>query len=102
VPWCECRGKAALKEQYTRWIAAGEHEFPPTTKIKRPDIEQLCEWIRKAWARISPALIEKSFKKCGISNKLDSTEDDYLWDSDPDHASSTDDDDDENSREEYL
>jgi hypothetical protein len=26
--------KAALKEQYTRWKAAGEHEFMPTGKIK--------------------------------------------------------------------
>jgi hypothetical protein len=64
----------------------GEHEFTPAGKIKRPDVEQLCEWITEAWACISPALIEKSFKKCGISNKLDGTEDDYLWDSDPDHA----------------
>jgi hypothetical protein len=45
-------------------------------------------------------LIEKSFKKCGISNKLDVTEDDYLWDSDPNHMRSVDDD--KSSREEYL
>jgi hypothetical protein len=83
-------------------MAEAEHEFTPTGKIKRPDAEQLCELIGEAWARISPALIEKSFKNCGISNKLDGTEDDYLWDSDPDHASSVDDDDDESSREEYL
>jgi hypothetical protein len=74
-------------------------------KIKQPDAEQLCEWIREAWAHISPTLIEKSFKKCSISNKLDGTEEDYLWDSDPNHVSSVDDDDDdddERSREEYL
>jgi hypothetical protein len=93
--------KATLKEQYTRWMAAGEHEFTPTGKIKRTDVEQLCEWIRQAWACISPALIEKSFKKCSISNNLDGIEDDYLWDSDPDHVSSVDDDD-ESSGEEYL
>jgi hypothetical protein len=58
-------------------MATGEHEFT-TRKIKQPDIEQLCEWIRETWACISPALIEKSFKNCGISNKLDGTEDDYL------------------------
>jgi hypothetical protein len=81
----------------------GEQEFMPMGKIKRPDVEQLCEWIREAWARILPALIEKSFKKHGISNKLDGMEVDYLWDSDPDHTSSVDDDDDdESSREEYL
>jgi hypothetical protein len=89
--------KGALKEQYTRRMAAGEHEFTPTGKIKRPDVEQLCERMREAWARISPALIEKSFKKCGIFNKLDGTEDDYPWDN-PDHASSADD----KSSREYL
>jgi hypothetical protein len=48
-------------------------------------------------------LIKKSFKKCGIPNKLDGMEDDYLWDSDPDNVSTVDDDDDdESSREEYL
>jgi hypothetical protein len=71
-------------------MARGEHEFMPTGKIKRPDAEQLCEWIREAWACISLTLIEKSFKKCGIFNKLDGTEDDYPWDSDPDHVSSVD------------
>jgi hypothetical protein len=34
--------KSALKEQYTRWMGAGEHGFMPTGKIKRPDVEQLC------------------------------------------------------------
>jgi hypothetical protein len=94
--------KAALKEQYTWWMAAGEREFMPTGKIKWPDVEQLCEWIREAWASILPTLIEKSFKNCGISNKLDGTEDDYLWDSDPSHTSSVDDNDDKSSRKEYL
>jgi hypothetical protein len=83
-------------------MAVGEHEFMPIGEIKWPDAEQLCEWIREAWARISHALIEKSFKKCGISNRLDGTEDDSLWDIDPDHASSVDDDDDKSSREEHL
>jgi hypothetical protein len=67
----------------------------------RPDVEQLFEWIREVWACILPALIEKSFKKCGISDKLDGSEDDCLWDSDPDHASSVDDND-KSSGEEYL
>jgi hypothetical protein len=83
-------------------MATGEHEFTPTGKIKQPDAEQLCEWIRKSWTGILPGLIEKNFKKCSISNKLNGTEDDYLWDSDPDHASSVDDNDNESSREEYL
>jgi hypothetical protein len=57
---------------------------------------------REVWARISPVLIEMSLKKCGISNELDGTEDDYLWDSDPDHVCSVGDDDYKGGREEYL
>jgi hypothetical protein len=83
-------------------MATGEHEFTPTEKIKQPDVEQFCEWIREAWAHITPTVIEKSFKKCGISNKLDGTKDDYLWDNDPDHMGSVDDEHDESRREEYL
>jgi hypothetical protein len=40
--------KAMLKEQYTQWMAMGEHEYMPTGKIKRPDVRRLCDWIREA------------------------------------------------------
>jgi hypothetical protein len=43
-----------------------------------------------------------SFKKCSISNKLDGMEDDYVWDSHPDHVSSVDDNDNKSIREEHL
>ena len=33
-----------------------------------------------AWDYIDPTIITKSFKKCCISNDLDVTEDDVLWD----------------------
>ena len=32
-----------------------------------------------AWNKIDIEIIKKSFKKCGISNALDGTEDDMLW-----------------------
>jgi len=36
--------------------------------------------VKKAWDSIDPAIITKSFKKYSISNYLDGTEDDVLWD----------------------
>jgi hypothetical protein len=63
-------------------------------------LSSFCEWIREAWARISPTLIEKSFKKCSIAYKFDGMEDDCLWDNDANHASPVDDN--ESSREEFL
>jgi hypothetical protein len=34
---------------------------------------------KNAWEHISPGSAEKSFKKCGISNSLDESEDDFFW-----------------------
>lgn len=36
-------------------------------------------WTTNAWASISEELISRFFKKCSISNALDGTEDDFLW-----------------------
>jgi hypothetical protein len=36
-------------------------------------------WIIIAWQHISPEETEKGFKKCCISNAVDETDDDMLW-----------------------
>ena len=36
----------------------------------------------KLWAEVETECIEKSFKKCSISNTMDGTEDDLLWQED--------------------
>jgi hypothetical protein len=36
-------------------------------------------WIITAWHHISPEVTVKGFKKCCISNTVDGTEDDMLW-----------------------
>jgi hypothetical protein len=36
-------------------------------------------WIITAWHHISPDIIVKGFKKCHISNAVDGTDDDVLW-----------------------
>jgi hypothetical protein len=35
----------------------------------------ILKWIKQSWDAISPDIIRKSFKKCGISNALDGSED---------------------------
>ncbi|CAG8540360.1 23356_t:CDS:2, partial [Gigaspora margarita] len=40
----------------------------------------------EVWNDISAEIIIKLFKKCGISNKLDGTEDDLLYDSDKENS----------------
>jgi hypothetical protein len=51
-------------------MAAEEHEFTPTGKIKQSDVEQLYELIREAWARILPTLIEKFFRSASSPTSL--------------------------------
>jgi hypothetical protein len=36
-------------------------------------------WIITAWQHISPEVAVKGFKKCCISNSVDGTDDDILW-----------------------
>lgn len=39
----------------------------------------MLQWVNKAWQEISAELVIRSFKSCGISNVLDGTEDDAVY-----------------------
>ena len=39
-------------------------------------------WVSAAWKAIPESIIVRSFKKCCISNVLDGSEDDILWEDD--------------------
>ena len=60
-------------------MAEGNHRYTPGGKIQRPPLETTCSWILRAWDCISSDGIVKSFKKAGISNDLDGTENDVIW-----------------------
>lgn len=82
--------KDHLRRLYGEWIASADRELTPTGKVKRPSPEQVCEWIATSWSLISSEMIVKSFRKTGISNALNGTEDEDLWQSDgnnSDHSS---------------
>ena len=38
-----------------------------------------CEWVKNSWQRVKSGTIVKSLKKCGISNALDGSEGDILY-----------------------
>lgn len=74
--------KDNLRSLYADWIASGNHQLTPTGKIKRPSIELLCTWIMTSWDSVKMESVRNSFKKTGISNALDGSEDDALWNND--------------------
>lgn len=65
--------KDNVRRLYIEWMAAGNYALTPGGKIKRPPIKMLCEWVLEAWNMIPRDIIGKSFKKTGISNRLDGT-----------------------------
>ncbi|KAJ8386439.1 hypothetical protein AAFF_G00170360 [Aldrovandia affinis] len=66
-------------KRYTEWLLAGNHALTPSGKIQKPAVHRLCEWILQAWADVSPESIVNGFKKCCISNAIDGSEDDVMW-----------------------
>lgn len=83
--------KDGVRRLYTDWMAGGGHALTPTGKVKRPSVELVCSWILEAWRSLPADLISKSFKKTGIANALDGSEDDQLWEQDAEAASDLDD-----------
>jgi hypothetical protein len=58
------------------------HAFTPTGKIKRPSYSTVASWVKDSWEEVDVDLIKKSFKCCGVSTKLDGSEDDLLFEYD--------------------
>lgn len=56
---------------------------PEKTKagnLKGASAQLICQWIKDAWDDLPQDLIIKSFLKAGISNQLDGSEDDWIFD----------------------
>lgn len=71
--------KNNLRKNYTAWLLAGNYVLTPSGKIQKPSAYLLCEWILQAWADVSSESIINGFKKCCISNLMDGSEDDLMW-----------------------
>ena len=62
-------------------MADGIHKFTASGRQKKPSEELICSWISQAWNDISAEMITASFLKCGITNNLDGSQDDLVYDS---------------------
>ena len=51
----------------------------PAGNRRPPALPTFLRWIKDAWDKVTPDIVRKSFKKCGISNDLDGTEDALLF-----------------------
>ena len=62
-----------------RWMEDGIHEFTASGRQKKSSEELIVSWIAAAWNDIPAEMVESSFLKCGITNNLDGSEDDLVY-----------------------
>src|SRR3954452_24935987 len=68
-----------MRKNYNEWMAEAVKELTPTGKFRRPSYETVAHWVKNSWDAVDVNLIRRSFKCCGISNKRDGTEDDWIF-----------------------
>ena len=68
-----------MRRNYNEWMAEAVKELTPAGNLKKPSYETVAKWVRDSWNAVDVNLIQKSFKCCGISNKRDGTEDDWIF-----------------------
>ena len=57
----------------------GREKLNPGRKCEEPSLTTLTCWVLEAWRGLPEEMVTQSFKKCGISNSINGTEDDILW-----------------------
>ena len=78
--------KDRLREKWMTWMMSGEKTFTPGGQLRAASLVTVCQWVKESWQELSKEMVERSFKKCGISNALDGTEDDLVWEEEEDSS----------------
>ena len=71
--------KDHMKTKYLSWMVTGPFEFTLAGKKKAPSRNQVLCWIKQSWNEIPEEMMSRSSKTCGISNALDGTKDDAVY-----------------------
>ena len=79
--------KDRVRQKWMAWMAEGIHELKAGGCQKKPSEELMCQWIGEAWRDIPREMVANSFLKCGITNSLDGSEDDFIFDTSSDDES---------------
>lgn len=56
----------------------GRKERTPSGNLRAPPMNEYLQWIVEAWEALPNELIKKSFKSCGIGNRIDGSEDHFI------------------------
>ena len=72
--------KDNMRRKYLNWMMTGPFEYTPAGKKKAPLKNLVLRWVKQSWEEIPEEMVRRSFKTCGISNALNGTEDDAIYD----------------------
>lgn len=82
--------KDRVAKLYKEWLAKDDAAMTPTGRRKKAPLSEVATWVKDAWDDLPTEIIQTGFKKCCISNVLDGTKDDVIWD-DEDASEASDD-----------
>ena len=73
--------KDRLRHCWSDWMMSGEKTYTKSGRMRKVDLPLICSWIIiiKVWEEILSDIIKRGFLKCCISNNMDSTENDIIW-----------------------
>ena len=74
--------KAFQRQNETKWMAwmcTYDKELTKGGNLKRPSLSMVTTWVKEAWEDIPAEMLKRRFLKTGISNSMDETEDDHMW-----------------------
>ena len=69
-------------EKMPRKMLEGEKTFTAGGNMQAASLPVVAEWVKSSWNEVGNDMVERSFKKCGISNAMNGTEDDLIYDAD--------------------
>ena len=76
--------KDRLRVKWQEWMITGEHTLTASGRTRKADLNVICGWIKEAWNDIPTEMIKTSFRKCCITNAIDGTEGDDIWEEETD------------------
>ena len=71
--------KDNVRTQYEEWLHSNNLSLTASGKIKKVSLFKVAQWIFTVWEQVESNVIERSFKKCCITNAMDGSEDNLLW-----------------------
>lgn len=71
--------KDNFRDMYDEWLVDGVVDLTRGGNRRAPTREQQLIWIKQAWDSVTPEVIKKSFRVCGVTLAGDGTEDDQLF-----------------------